>query len=70
MSKVKIRVSLGVLILQAAVALFLSSGLAGSFLGSNPAPATLPANNAVVLTADGGDPQPPPTPIPWPWNQA
>jgi hypothetical protein len=64
MTRLRIQVALLMLVLSAAVAVF--SGVAVPFLnvGKHNLPA-IQSNGAVILMADGTDPQPKPTPLPW-----
>jgi len=65
MTKLRIKKALYMLAVAAAVAVF--SGVAPvPFLnaGKHNLPA-IQSNGAVILMADGGDPQPKPVPLPW-----
>jgi prepilin-type processing-associated H-X9-DG protein len=65
MTRLRIQVALLMLVLSAAVAVF--SGVVPVPL-LNAGKHNLPAvhsNGAVILMADGTDPQPKPTPLPW-----
>jgi hypothetical protein len=65
MSKMKVSFILSLVVLLAAVAVF-SGVVQVPFLSAGQI--NLPVmqhNSAVVLTADGTDPQPPPSPFPW-----
>ncbi len=64
MTRLRIQVALLMLVLSAAVAVF--SGVPVPFLnvGKHNLPA-IQSNTAVILMADGTDPQPKPTPLPW-----
>jgi hypothetical protein len=65
MSKMKVSFILSFVILLAVVAVF-SGVVPVPFLsaGQNNLPA-MHHQSAVILTADGGDPQPKPAPFPW-----
>jgi hypothetical protein len=65
MTRLRIQVALLMLVLSAAVAVF-SGVVPVPFLnlGKHNLPA-IQSNGAVILMADGTDPQPKPTPLPW-----
>jgi hypothetical protein len=65
MTRLRIQVALLMLVLSAAVAVF-SGVVPVPFLnaGKHNLPA-IQSNGAVILMADGGDPQPKPVPLPW-----
>jgi len=65
MSKMRVSFVLSLVVLLAAVAVFSGAvQIPFSTAGQNNLPA-IEHNSAVVLTADGTDPQPPPSPFPW-----
>jgi len=65
MTKLRIKKALYMLVVAAAVAVF-SGVVPVPFLnaGKHNLPA-IQSNGAVILMADGTDPQPKPTPLPW-----
>jgi hypothetical protein len=65
MTRLRIQVALLMLVLSAAVAVF-SGVVPVPFLNAAKHDlSAIQSNGAVILMADGGDPQPKPVPLPW-----